>query len=541
VDDGRQCEHHGDQLQHGMWTEIPAFGAPDRGKANDAQDSGAERQMKRLHRSLIFTFSDRYLGLAINLATLAILARLLTPAQFGIVGITTAFMALTNTIRDFGVGTYLIQVRDLTVTAVQTAFTLTAGLSILAGATLFLASGPIAGFYGQAEISSAIKVSAASFAFLPVSMTITGILRREMAFGVLAICNLTMVLVTAITSVTLAMLDMGYMAPVWGSVAGNAAIACMAFALRPRLAFFNPSLAGWRDVLSYGSYASGTMLINVLFDMAPQLILGRVLNMTAVGLYTRGVASAQLFDRLITDAVSPIIMPSFSERARTGANLKPIYLLGIEHLSVIRWPALIFLALMAEPVVQLLFGQGWREIVPIMRWLSIAYLVLFPAALTYPTLVAVGRVRDAFTTSIISVPLSIAILLVAAPFGLEAVAASAILAYSLQVLLALTFIRRWITFTWSDMGRSLWRSFVVTLGSNIGPGLILVAYGANSPIPLPAFGGAVILGGVGWLCSLFITGHPLGTELVRVAGALSTSRRPLPLAVSGTGPFSGKS
>jgi O-antigen/teichoic acid export membrane protein len=104
--------------------------------------------MNGLHRSLIFTFSDRYLSLAVNLAALAILARLLTPVEFGIVGIAAAFMAMTNTIRDFGVGTYLIQVRDLTCTAVRTAFTLTVGLSILMAGTLVLASGPIAEFYG---------------------------------------------------------------------------------------------------------------------------------------------------------------------------------------------------------------------------------------------------------------------------------------------------------------------------------------------------------------------------------------------------------
>jgi O-antigen/teichoic acid export membrane protein len=318
------------------------------------------------------------------------------------------------------------------------------------------------------------------------------------------------------------------MAPVWGSVAGNAAIAGVAFALRPYPLLFKPSLAGWRDVLSYGGYASGTMLINVVCDMAPQLILGRALNMTAVGMYTRSVAAAQLFDRLVNDAVQPIIMPALTKHARAGADLRPIYLLAIEYLSVLRWPALIFLALMAEPIVRLLFGPGWREIVPIVRWLALAYLVLFPAVLTYPILVASGHVRDAFVSSVISVPPSIAILFLASFGGLEMVAASATFAYALQVSVALVFIRRRVAFTLSDMGSSLRRSVLVSLGSNVIPAAILAVYGLNSPVPLPAFAGAAVLGAAGWLLCLFMTRHPLGTELKRWTGELWAAHRPLP-------------
>ena len=120
-------------------------------------------------------------------------------------------------------------------------------------------------------------------------------------------------------------------------------------------------------------------------------------------------------------------MPALVSRNKDASSLRSAYLEAVELLSVVQWPFLLFVAIMAHPIILILLGQSWLEIVPLVRLLCVANLALFAACLTYPILVATGGVRDALTSSLISLPPSLLVILCAAFFGAEAVAASALL------------------------------------------------------------------------------------------------------------------
>jgi O-antigen/teichoic acid export membrane protein len=169
------------------------------------------------------------------------------------------------------------------------------------------------------------------------------------------------------------------------------------------------------------------VIINTIEQSWPQLILGRILNFNAVGLYGRAAGATQLFDRLFLGVLNPVIMPAVAAQTRAGADLRSLYLQAIELLTAAQWPFLMFMALMAEPIVRIWFGTGWIEVVPLVRMLCLASLSLFAACLTYPVLVAVGRVRDTLTSSLISLPPSLLVMFIASFFGVQAVAASAFL------------------------------------------------------------------------------------------------------------------
>ena len=101
---------------------------------------------------------------------------------------------------------------------------------------------------------------------------------------------------------------------------------------------------------------------------------------------------------------------------------------------------------MAQPIILIWLGPTWLEIVPLVRILCIAYLSLFAACLTYPVLVAVGSVRDALVSSLISLPPSLLVIFAASFFGVKAVAASALLTLPFQAAVAIYFIRRHLGF-----------------------------------------------------------------------------------------------
>ena len=133
-------------------------------------------------------------------------------------------------------------------------------------------------------------------------------------------------------------------------------------------------------MINFGAYSSSVAFINVFYNFMPQLLLGRILDFTAVGLYSRAINVTQVFDRLVLQVVNPVILPAISAHARAGGNLKHIYLDAIELIAAVQWPFLIFLALMTELIIRIWLGSTWIEIVPLIRFLCVASLSLFAAS-----------------------------------------------------------------------------------------------------------------------------------------------------------------
>lgn len=472
------------------------------------------RPMDQLHRSIFFAALERYGSAVLFLASTAVLSRLLTPAEFGVYAAVVALTALvTASSQEFGGANYLIQKPTLSEREIRTAFTITFCMSVVLGFGLFAVRGAVASFYAEQGLRIGIAVFAANFALVPFSATISALLRREMAFDLLAGCNLSAAFVGVATSVALVATGWSYLGPLVGSVVGQAVLVTMLLLCRRGLRIFRPSFDGWREVTGFGAYSSATVIVNTIHNSAPQLILGRMLGFAAVGLYGRAGGATRWFDRLFLGALSPVIMPVIAAQTRAGADLKRLYLQAVELLSAAQWPFLTFVVLTAEPIVRIWFGTGWLAVVPLLRLLALASLSLFAACLTYPVLVAVGRVRDALTASLISLPPSLLAIFAASFFGVEAVAATALLTLPFQAAVAIRFIGRQLSLGWFDLVRATRKSLVVTACS-CGAVMVCVA-GNRFSLSLSAsmFGAAAIAGAGGWWLGLVLTAHPLLARL----------------------------
>jgi len=476
---------------------------------------------RSVQRSILFSAVERYGNLVLFLVTTAVLARLLTPAEFGIYAVANAVTAVVAaSFQEFGGANYLIQKRELSRVSVRTAFTVTFGISVLIGLALLALSYPLSQLFQQESLRKGIAVSTLSFLLVPFSGTVTGLFRRDMEFGKLAICNVTGGAAGATVSIALALLNFGFMAPVWGGVAGNLVLTIMLLRWHRDFAVFWPSVAQFRDVVGFGLYSSGVSVINVLYNLSPQLFLAKILDFASVGLYTRATSITQVFDKLVVQVLNPIIMPALVSRSKDAAELRSAYLEAVELLSVVQWPFLLFVAIMAHPIILILLGQDWLEIVPLVRILCVANLALFAACLSYPTFVAIGCVRDALASSLISLPPSLLIILSAAFFGIQAVAASALLTLPFQAAVALYFIGRRLKVEPRDLSRALLKSGVVTAMTASG---VIVCAALTEARIVPSFVGLIAACGVAALCwwlGLMLTGHPLLRQLHRAAGDL---------------------
>jgi O-antigen/teichoic acid export membrane protein len=475
-------------------------------------------------RSLIFSFLDRYGTAGLNLAGTLLLARLLSPRDFGIYSVAISAVALVGVVRDFGVGNFLLQTRDTSDIVVRTAFTISLPLSGLCAAVLIAASDWISRYYAEPAFVGLVPLLAAGFVLVPFGMPSTSLLQRDMEFSKLATINLAYAATGLAASVVLAVLGFGYMSFAWASLLASLVRIFAALAWRPCFWAFLPAMARWREVAIFGGYASATAIVNVFHDSLPQLIIGRMLGFGAVGVLGRAASVCQLPDRLFTSALQPVLLPSFAEQARRTGDLKSGYLKSIAYMTALQWPILLCLAILADPAVELLLGAQWTETAPLVRIMALASMSLFPAFLTYPVLVAAGAIRDTLVSSLLSIAPSVVLIYLAAGHGLQAVAATQFITGPLQVWIALIFIRRHVKFEWSEFIRPLFVSGVVALCSSALPAAITLAEGLQHRLPYSLAMLAGVGAAVGWLFGLLLTGHPLLAELQRIIYRASVGR-----------------
>lgn len=478
--------------------------------------------MNSVHRSIFFSAVERYAGLGLFFVSTAVLSRLLSPSEFGTYAVVNALTAvITASFQEFGGANYLIQKRELSQGSIRTAFTITLGLSAIIGAILYLSASALSVFFEQDSLTPGMKVAALNFLLMPFAGTISALFRRDMDFGKLAICNLIAGSTGTLVSIILAILHFSYMAPIWGGLATNLTLTLIFMAWYRNFGSFRPSLSEYRDVIRFGLYSSGISVINVFYSLAPQIFLAKTLDFASVGLYSRATNVTQVFDKLVMQVLNPVIMPAISAQRNAEADLKRVYLDAIQLLSVVQWPFLIFIAVMARPIIFIWLGQTWLEIVPLVRVLCLANLAIFGACLSYPIFVAVGSVRDALISSLISLPPSLLVILYASFHGVHAVAASALLTLPFQTAVAMYFIGRHLSLGFGDIARALLKSVIVTTATVSG---VLICAWLIETGMASSFVGLVLAlcaAPLGWWLGLAFTGHPLLRQLHQAAGGLA--------------------
>lgn len=482
--------------------------------------------MSSVHRSIFFSALERYGSFALVFVSTAVLSRLLAPGEFGIYAVINAIIAvITAAFQEFGGANYLIQKKSLSIQNIQTAFTITFCISTMIGALLFMGSDALVWFFNQDGLKAGIAVSTLSFALTPFSVTISALFRRDMEFGKLAICNLASNFASIAVSIALAISHYSFMAPVWGGVAGNAVLTCLLIVSCKDIRIFRPSLSEYPDVVRFGLYSGAISIINAFYNLSPQIFLARILDFAAVGLYSRATGVTQVFDRLVGQVLGPVIMPAIFAQTQTGGDLKRIYLDAIPLLTAVHWPFLAFMAILAQPIISIWLGPTWLEIVPLVRIMCVAYLSLFAACLTYPMLVAVGSVRDALVSSLVSLPPSLLVIFAASFFGVQAVAASALLTLPFQAAVAIYFISRHLDIRSSDLVRATFKSGIVALCTSAAAALFasMVEFGMLGPFL--GLGLACASATICWLVGMVVTEHPLLPWLqVAASGFFSTLR-----------------
>jgi O-antigen/teichoic acid export membrane protein len=464
---------------------------------------------------------EQYFRLAIQFASIAAISRLLTPTEIGVSVIGLGIMAIALGLREFATSDFLIQRPEVTQGDIRASFTVLFLLTVAISAAMFLLAPWFGTFYGEEKLARFLRIAALAGLIEAVSWPIRGLLRRDMAFGALAFSNTASALATAVATVLLALAGFSYMSVAWAVLAAAATTTILSFCFRPDLSILRPALKSWGSVLSFGGYNGASFVINRAYETLPQLVLGHLLPHSAVGLYNRAQMVSDIPDRIVLASVFSVAFPALAAEVRKGSSLKEPYLRALGYITVLYWPALILLALLAYPAVSLILGPQWGGVVPLLQLMAIAGLAWCPVMMTSPVLLAVGANRDRVLADLVGRSVAAVILCSSAWFGIMAMAASKLLTLPFQMVLSLCFVRRHVAFRWRELAAALWKSAVVTASSAAGPACVVAASAQGFDLSIAAAAVAVLLAAVGWLAGVLVTQHPVLLELRKAAEAIA--------------------
>jgi PST family polysaccharide transporter len=382
--------------------------------------------------------SSYLLGKLLVLATTVVLARILTPRDFGVVGLALVFIAYVEGITDLGVAealVYLPSDRRRNDAAV--------GLSLLVSALLMaiamLAAPLVARFFDRPDITTMFRVLSLGLLIRGAAEVPDALLRKELKFRRRLMADLSRVVAQAAVSIPLAAAGLGPWAIVYGYLAAGLVWGVAAWALieyRPGRGFWLPGRSVSRPLLAYGLPAAGNVLLLSLVFGIDYLIVGRRLGASALGYYTLAFRIPELAIINVFFVLSAVIFPVFSRARADPARLRRGYL------SVVRFQALygvtagVGLAVVAPMFVHVAFGSKWDPAIVPLEALALYAAFRSLGIGAVDAYKAVGRPGLALRLSLVRLAAVLPALLIATRFGIVGVSwAQAIVALLLAVLM----------------------------------------------------------------------------------------------------------
>ena len=328
----------------------------------------------------------------LSLAILMVLARLLTPGDFGQLAVGLVFIALADALGRRGLGPALIQRYDLTQRHIATGFMLSLATGIALAGALWVLAPWLAWLSAEPRTASILRALSLATVFSGAGVVSEYRLRRDLRFReLMGAAVLSQAIGNGLVAIALALMDHGVWALVWGTVARQAVFSLVAIAFSPAPRGLGPGRLEAADLLRTGAGFSAIALINALSAQALRLVIARTLGPAPLGMYTRAQALAVVPQRL-SPVLANVLLPAMARRQRRIDRLRIVHLNGTELLSLGAWPASLMIAVSAPEIVAVVLGPQWAGAVPALRILALVGVLRALNALHVPVIRATGAV-----------------------------------------------------------------------------------------------------------------------------------------------------
>ena len=329
--------------------------------------------------------------LGVTFVVSIILARLLSPEEYGLIGILTIFIALFNAIVDSGFTNALIRKQDATDADYSTVFYTNLVLSLILATTLFFCAKPIAVFFERPELINLTKVM--SIVVVINAFAIVQRVRTTKAIDFKTQTKITFISSIGSASIGIAMAYLGY--GVWalvGQQISNHLLSTIFFWIynkwMPKLIF---SWASFKEMWAFGSKLLASGLIDTAWKEVYQVVIGKCYSPGTLGLYTRAKQFADLCSSNLTSVVQRVSYPVLSSIQDDRTRLKGAYQIVIKTSMLLTFVLMMGMAACAKSMIQVLIGEQWLGCVPMLQIICMCGMLYPLHALNLNMLQVQGR------------------------------------------------------------------------------------------------------------------------------------------------------
>jgi O-antigen/teichoic acid export membrane protein len=401
-------------------------------------DNFKKNMIGALTWSSVYVFGVQAVQLLIGI----VLARILMPEHFGLVGILFVFFGLSTVIIDGGFGQGLIKKSDANTHDFSTIFFLNLALSVILYIILFFAAPLIARFFAQPELTALARVSFLAVLIFPLYQTQQIILLRKLNYKALAIVNVISVAISGMLAVVLATNNFG----VWALVYQQLAFHFFRFLLfnlynqwKPDFIFKKDTI---RELWRFTLPLFGQSVLNVIFNQIYVVIIGRFYPLKQVGYFTQANKYSETVNAATQGILSMGTFPSFAKIQDDKERLLRISRKLTSSVSLLTFPLVIFLIVAAEPVIVTLISEKWLASVRLLQLLLLANIFSPQYTININILNASGVSATTLKIELIKKVMILLSILVCFSFGIEIMLLGFILANLISYFISMIYVKR---------------------------------------------------------------------------------------------------
>jgi O-antigen/teichoic acid export membrane protein len=357
--------------------------------------------LSKTKKGLKWSFVNQIGTQTISLVVSIVLARLIDPAEFGLVGMVSVFINFASIFIDFGFSSVLIQKDKVNKEDLNTVFVCNLSIGLFLYFLFFLLSPLLADFFDEPRLILITRIVSISFLIAPLNAGRSAMISKVMNFKLSTKISIFSLVVSSAVAIIMALNGFG----VW-SVICQSLVASSVSAIYFRIiSDFKPSLRfnkdSFKSMISMSSNLVADSVINYWTRNADNLLVGKFLGSEALGIYNRSYSLMLMPLTNITRVIMRVMLPSFSMIKNNKIEIKRIYLRVCETIAAITFPMMLGLSAVADVFVLAVLGDKWQAMIPLVRVLSIVGALQSILAMNGSIYVSQGKANIAFRVTLV--------------------------------------------------------------------------------------------------------------------------------------------
>lgn len=356
----------------------------------------AENLKEKTIFSVVWSGVQKTGAISLNLISGIVLARLLTPHDYGVVGMLSIFLAVSNTFIDGGFGSALIQKKQPSDIDYSTIFYWNLFLSIIVYIVLWISAPAIANFYALPLLTVVLRVLSLVLVINALRIVQVNQLRKNLKFKKIAFVDLFSSFTALIVTIYLAWRGFG----VWALVVQQLLVSIITTLLYWLLSKWRPlfvfSKQSFKELFSFGSFMLLSNLVNTICNNIQGLLIGKIYSSSTLGIFTKARRTEELSSTFISHILDQVSYPVMSETQNDKNRMRQILEKFISTSAYLTFPLMLLLIVLAKPIFTLLYSDRWLNSVPYFQILCFAGIAISLQTINYYAVAAVGKSKAIF-------------------------------------------------------------------------------------------------------------------------------------------------